>query len=243
MKPQDTASGLDRRTFVVAGVAAGAALAAGVIRPGAVLADGQAHVLPKLSYAFNALEPHIDAVTMEIHHDKHHAAYVSKLNDALKDHPELQKLSIEELLADKAAKVPEALRQTVINNGGGHANHSLFWSVLSPNAGGVPTGVLAEAINSTFIGFSALQDKMNEAGMKQFGSGWTWLVKTGEGKLETMTTANQDSPLMVGKTPLFGIDVWEHAYYLKYQNKRKDYLEAVWNVVIWKEVERRFATK
>ena len=243
MQPENPKSGLDRRDFVLTGVAVGAALAAGVIRPGPVLADGQKFELPKLPYAFNALEVSIDAVTMEIHHDKHHAAYVANLNKALMDQPELQKLSLEELLADKAAKVPENIRQSVINNGGGHANHSLFWSILGPNAGGAPVGTVADAINSTFGGFSTLQEKMIDSGMKRFGSGWSWLLKTKDGKLEVVSSANQDSPLMDGKTPILGIDVWEHAYYLKYQNKRKDYLDAIWNVVNWQEVEKRFAAK
>jgi len=207
--------------------ASGRALAAGAIE------------LPKLPYASDALEPHIDKMTMEIHHARHHAAYVKNLNEKLADQPELQNLSVEEMLASKAAKVPEAIRQAVINNGGGHANHTLFWSTLGPKAGGEPKGKLAEGIASTFGDFAKFKEKMTDAGMKRFGSGWSWLVKTPDGKLEVYSTANQDSPLMEGKTPLFGIDVWEHAYYLKYQNKRKDYIDAVWNVVNWAEVEKR----
>ena len=203
-----------------------------------------AFTLPSLPYSTDALEPHIDKMTMEIHHGKHHNAYVTNLNKALEATPELLALSIEELLANKAAKVPEASRQAVINNGGGHANHSLFWTVLGPKAGGEPTGTVADAIKSTFGGLSAtggLKEKMIDAGTKRFGSGWSWLVKTKDGKLEVYATLNQDSPLMEGKTPIFGIDVWEHAYYLKYQNRRPDYLAAIWNVVNWTEVNKRFA--
>ncbi|HYG76924.1 MAG TPA: superoxide dismutase [Planctomycetota bacterium] len=196
--------------------------------------------LPALPYAPDALEPHIDKMTMEIHHGKHHNAYVTNLNKALETHPDLQKLSIEELLANKCAKVPEAIRQAVINNGGGHANHSLFWTVLGPNAGGEPTGTLGDAVKSTFGGFAGLKEKMIDAGTKRFGSGWSWLVKGADGKLEVYSTLNQDSPIMEGKTPIFGIDVWEHAYYLKYQNRRPDYLNAIWNVVNWTEVGKRF---
>ena len=198
-----------------------------------------AFTLPALPYAHDALEPHIDKLTMEIHHGKHHNAYVTNLNNALKDHADLQALSIEALLADKCAKVPEAVRQAVINNGGGHANHSLFWTVLGPNAGGEPTGEVGDAIKSTFGGLAGLKEKMNDGGVKRFGSGWSWLVKKG-GKLEVYSSANQDSPIMSGDTPVFGIDVWEHAYYLKYQNKRPDYLAAIWNVVNWTEVNKRF---
>jgi Fe-Mn family superoxide dismutase len=198
-----------------------------------------AFTLPALPYSFDALEPHIDKQTMEIHHGKHHNAYVTNLNNALKEHANLQSLSIEELLADKCAKVPEAIRQAVINNGGGHANHSLFWTVLGPKAGGEPTGKVGDAIKSTFGGFAGLKEKMVDAGTKRFGSGWSWLVKTKDGKLEVYSTLNQDSPIMEGKTPIFGIDVWEHAYYLKYQNRRPDYLQAIWNVVNWAEVNKR----
>jgi superoxide dismutase, Fe-Mn family len=199
-----------------------------------------AFTLPTLPYAPEALEPHIDKQTMEIHHGKHHNAYVTNLNNALKDHADLQSLTIEQLLADKAAKVPEAIRQAVINNGGGHANHSLFWTVLGPNAGGEPAGKVGDAIKSTFGGLAGLKEKMIDAGVKRFGSGWSWLAKTKDGKLEVYSTLNQDSPIMEGKVPVFGIDVWEHAYYLKYQNRRPDYLAAIWNVVNWKEVDRRF---
>jgi len=196
--------------------------------------------LPALPYAHDALEPHIDKLTMEIHHGKHHNAYVTNLNKALEPFADLQSLSIEELLANKAAKVPEAARQAVINNGGGHANHSLFWTVLGPNTGGEPSGTLGDAVKSTFGGLAGLKEKMVDAGTKRFGSGWSWLVKTADGKLDVYATLNQDSPIMEGKTPIFGIDVWEHAYYLKYQNRRPDYLAAIWNVVNWTEVGKRF---
>jgi superoxide dismutase, Fe-Mn family len=194
--------------------------------------------LPALPYATDALEPSIDKMTMEIHHGKHHNAYVTNLNKALEAHPDLASLSIEELLANKCAKVPEGIRQAVINNGGGHANHSLFWTTLGPKAGGEPTGKLGDAIKSTFGAYATLKEKMSDAGAKRFGSGWSWLVQLPDGKLEVYSTANQDSPIMEGKTPLFGIDVWEHAYYLKYQNKRPDYLAAIFNVVNWPEVAK-----
>ena len=202
-----------------------------------------AFTLPALPYAFDALEPHIDKQTMEIHHGKHHNAYVTNLNKALEPFAELQKLSIEELLANKAAKVPEAARQAVINNGGGHINHSLFWATLGANAGGEPSGQLGDAVKSTFGGFATLKEKMVDAGVKRFGSGWSWLVKKPDGKIEVYSTANQDSPVMTGDKPLLGIDVWEHAYYLKYQNRRPDYLVAIWNVVNWNEVAKQFSAK
>jgi Fe-Mn family superoxide dismutase len=198
-----------------------------------------AFTLPALPYATDALEPHIDKMTMEIHHGKHHNAYVTNLNNALKEQASLQNLTIEQLLANKCAAVPEAIRQAVINNGGGHANHSLFWTVLGPNAGGEPSGEVGDAIKSTFGGLAGLKEKMNDAGAKRFGSGWSWLVKKG-GKLEVYSLPNQDSPIMTGDVPVFGIDVWEHAYYLKYQNRRPDYLNAIWNVVNWTEVNKRF---
>jgi Fe-Mn family superoxide dismutase len=197
--------------------------------------------LPALPYAPDSLEPHIDKQTMEIHHGKHHNAYVTNLNKALESAPNIANLSVEELLADKAAKVPEAIRQAVINNGGGHYNHSMFWQVLGSN-GGEPTGALADAIKSTFGGLPGLKEKMEDAGVKRFGSGWSWLVVKG-GKLEVYSTANQDAPIMTGDKPIFGIDVWEHAYYLKYQNRRPDYLKAIWNVVNWAEVAKRFSAK
>jgi len=194
--------------------------------------------LPDLPYAFDALEPHIDAKTMEIHHDKHHAAYTNKLNEALEKHPELQGRTIEDLLRG-IDSLPEAIRGVVRNNGGGYHNHALFWEIMGPNGGGEPTGALADAINAKFGSFQDFKAKVNAAGAGQFGSGWTWLVDTGSG-VDVYGTPNQDSPLMKGHTPILGIDVWEHAYYLKYQNKRPDYLEAWWNVVNWDAVAKRF---
>jgi len=193
--------------------------------------------LPALPYAFNALEPHIDARTMEIHHDKHHAGYVTKANAALEG-TALAGKSIEAILSDISA-VPESIRQAVINNGGGHANHSLFWTIMSPGGGGSPSGALADAINSAFGSADKLKAEVNAAGGARFGSGWAWLVVDG-GSLKVCSTANQDSPLLSGQTPILGIDVWEHAYYLNYQNRRPDYLAAWWNVVNWGEVARRF---
>jgi Fe-Mn family superoxide dismutase len=193
--------------------------------------------VPPLPYAFDALEPHIDAKTMEIHHDKHHAAYVSKLNAALEGHAELQKKKVEELLRD-INSVPEGIRTAVRNHGGGHANHSLFWEIMGPGGGGNPTGALAQAIQEAFGGFEGLKEKLNNAATNQFGSGWGWLV-LGDGKLDVIARPNQDSPLMEGKTPLLGVDVWEHAYYLKYQNRRPDYLTAWWNTVNWAAVDKR----
>lgn len=193
--------------------------------------------LPDLGYGFDALEPYIDAKTMEIHHGKHHQAYVDKLNVALEKYPDWQSKSIEEILSD-ITNVPEDVRTAVQNNGGGHANHSTFWEILKPGGSNAPTGDLANAINEAFGGFDELKVKMTEAGVGCFGSGWSWLVKNGD-KLEVYSTANQDSPLMESKKPLLGIDVWEHAYYLKYQNKRPDYIEAFWSVVNWNEVEKR----
>jgi superoxide dismutase, Fe-Mn family len=197
-----------------------------------------AHQLPPLPYAFDALEPHIDAKTMEIHHGKHHQAYVTNLNAALEKHPELQSKTVEELVSG-INSVPEDIRTAVRNNGGGHVNHSMFWQIMAPNAGGAPTGAIADAITSTFGSFDAFKDAMNKGGAGRFGSGWVWLVSSG-GKLAVESTANQDSPLMDGKRPIFGIDVWEHAYYLKYQNRRPDYIAAWWNTVNWDEVARRF---
>jgi superoxide dismutase, Fe-Mn family len=198
-----------------------------------------AFTLPSLPYAFDALEPNIDKLTMEIHHGKHHGDYDKNLNKALESAPELANKSVEELLANNCAAVPENIRTAVRNNGGGHNNHSMFWKIMKPGGGGTPVGNLAEAITSTFGGFDALKEKMNQAGATRFGSGWAWLVKTG-GKLDIISTANQDSPVMEGKYPVMGIDVWEHAYYLKYQNRRPDYLAAWWNTVNWAEVEERF---
>ena len=195
--------------------------------------------LPELPYAFDALEPHIDARTMEIHHGKHHAAYTNKLNEALEKHPQLQSKSIEELLRG-IDSIPEDIRGVVRNNGGGYANHALFWEIMGPNGGGEPTGQIADAIKQKFGSFADLKTKVNAAGVGQFGSGWTWIA-AGDSGIEVYSTPNQDSPLMKGHRPILGIDVWEHAYYLKYQNKRPDYLEAWWNVVNWDAVNRRFA--
>jgi Fe-Mn family superoxide dismutase len=197
------------------------------------------HSVPDLPYAFDALEPHIDARTMEIHHDKHHAAYVNKLNEALEGHADLAAKSVEDLLGG-IQQVPESIRTAVRNHGGGHANHSLFWTVMGPDGGGRPGGALGSAIDRDLGGFDGLKDKLSKAAVGQFGSGWGWLA-VGGGGLEVFGRPNQDSPLMEGKTPLLGIDVWEHAYYLKYQNKRPDYVEAWWNVIDWGAVERRFA--
>lgn len=196
--------------------------------------------LPPLPYAYDALEPHIDAKTMQFHHDKHHAAYVNNLNKALDKYPELKNKTVEQLLQN-LDNVPADIRTTVRNNGGGHVNHSMFWKIMKPNGGGEPTGEIATAINDNFGNFADFKKQFNEAGAGRFGSGWVWLVRNKNGKLEITTTANQDSPLMEGKSPIFGNDVWEHAYYLKYQNRRPDYLDAWWNVVNWDEINQRFA--
>jgi superoxide dismutase, Fe-Mn family len=195
--------------------------------------------LPPLPYAPDALEPHIDKLTMEIHHGKHHNAYVTNLNKALESAPALASKTIEELLANNCAIVPENIRTAVRNNGGGHINHSMFWKIMGPHAGGAPVGKVAQAIVGTFGSFDTFKEKFNAAGVGRFGSGWAWLLKTASG-LEIISTPNQDSPIMEGKNPVFGCDVWEHAYYLKYQNRRPDYLAAWWNVVNWKEIESRF---
>jgi superoxide dismutase, Fe-Mn family len=196
--------------------------------------------LPPLPYPSNALEPHIDARTMEIHHDKHHAGYTNNLNKALDGHPDLQSKSIEALLASLDS-VPEAIRTAVRNNGGGFANHSLFWQVMGPNKGGEPGGDLAAAINKAFGSFAAFKEKFSGAASTRFGSGWAWLVAEKGGALSVTSTPNQDTPLMEGKTPILGLDVWEHAYYLNYQNRRPDYIAAWWNVVNWDEVAKRYA--
>lgn len=195
--------------------------------------------LPELSYAYNALEPHIDAKTMEIHHSKHHQAYINNANGALEG-TSLADKSVEEVLKNLSS-VPAEKKQAVINNAGGHANHSLFWSVIGPNAGGNPSGDLASAINSTFGSFDAFKEKFAAAAATRFGSGWAWLVANANGSLEVTSTANQDSPIMDGKTPILGLDVWEHAYYLNYQNRRPDYISAFWNVVNWSKVAELFA--
>ncbi len=198
-----------------------------------------AFTVPPLPYAFDALEPYIDKQTMEIHHDKHHGAYVTNLNKALESAPDLQNKTVEELLANNCAIVPENIRTAVRNNGGGHINHSMFWQIMAPKAGGNPSGDVAQAINSTFGSFDQFKEKFNAAAAARFGSGWAWLVKTG-GKVDIISTANQDSPVMEGKFPVMGLDVWEHAYYLKYQNRRPEYLAAWWNTVNWPEIEKRF---
>ncbi len=196
--------------------------------------------VPSLPYPSDALEPHIDKMTMEIHHGKHHNAYVTNLNKALESAQELANKKIEELLANNCGMVPENIRTAVRNNGGGHANHSMFWEIMGPKKGGKPSGKLAAAINSTFGGFDQFKEKFAAAAVGRFGSGWAWLLKDKSGKLEITSTANQDSPLMEGKFPVIGLDVWEHAYYLKYQNRRPDYVTAWWNVVNWDEAEKRF---
>ncbi len=195
--------------------------------------------LPPLPYAPDALEPHIDKMTMEIHHGKHHATYVTNLNKALESAPDLANKPIEELLANNLSAVPENIRTAVRNNGGGHANHSMFWQIMGPHSGGAPSGQAADAIKSTFGSFDTFKEKLNAAGLGRFGSGWAWLVKKGGG-LEITSTPNQDSPLMEGLHPIMGVDVWEHAYYLKYQNRRADYLAAWWNVLNWNAIAERF---
>jgi len=196
-----------------------------------------AHTLPPLPYPSDALEPHIDKQTMEIHHGKHHNAYVTNLNAALEKHPELQSKSVEDLIRG-INTVPEDIRTAVRNNGGGHANHSMFWQIMGPNAGGAPSGAIADAINASFGSFDALKEQFAKAAAGRFGSGWAWVIASGN-KLTIESTANQDNPMMEGKKPVFGIDVWEHAYYLKYQNRRPDYVAAWWNVVNWAEINKR----
>jgi Fe-Mn family superoxide dismutase len=199
-----------------------------------------AHELPALPYPFDALEPHIDAKTMEIHHGKHHGTYVTKLNAALEKHPNLQSKSLEDLLS-KIADVPDDIRNAVRNNGGGHLNHSIFWKSMKPNGGGEPTGPLAEAIKSTFGSFEEFKKKFSEAALNRFGSGWAWLCLDKSGKPIIKDFPNQDNPVMEGLKPILGLDVWEHAYYLKYQNRRPDYIAAWWNVVNWADAADRFA--
>ncbi|MCZ6484922.1 MAG: superoxide dismutase [Acidobacteria bacterium] len=192
--------------------------------------------LPDLPYPSQALEPHIDQTTMEIHHGKHHATYVANLNKAVQSAPELEGKSVEELLANNCAAVGENLRTAVRNSGGGHANHSLFWKIMAPDKGGEPVGNLGEAINSSFGGFEQFKEKFSAAAMGRFGSGWAWLLKD----MQVVSTANQDSPLMEGKFPIIGLDVWEHAYYLKYQNRRAEYVNSWWNLINWEAAEERF---
>ena len=196
-----------------------------------------AHELPPLPYDFNALEPHVDEQTMRIHHGKHHATYVTKLNAALEGHPALAGKSVDELIGDLGS-VPEGIRTAVRNNGGGHSNHTMFWKIMGPNGGGAPTGNVANAINASFGSYDSLKEQVAGAGAARFGSGWAWVINSG-GTLSVESTPNQDSPLMDGKTPILGIDVWEHAYYLKYQNRRPDYIAAWFNTINWDEVNRR----
>lgn len=198
-----------------------------------------AFTLPPLPYPEDALEPYIDKLTMQIHHDKHHGTYVTNVNKALESAPDLQNKSIEDLLSNNLASVPENIRTAVRNNGGGHANHSLFWKLMKPNGGGQPSGNIQQVIQSNFGSFDSFKEKFTAAATGRFGSGWAWLVRDGSGKFEILSTANQDSPLMDGKTPILGLDVWEHAYYLKYQNRRPEYIAAWWNVVNWDEVNKQ----
>ncbi|MCC6357617.1 MAG: superoxide dismutase [Phycisphaerales bacterium] len=199
-----------------------------------------AYELPKLPYAYNALEPHIDAKTMEIHHTKHHQAYINNANKALEGHADLAAKPVEKLLRE-ISSVPDAIRQVLINNAGGHANHSLFWQIMGPGKGGEPKGAIGDAINSAFGGFAQFKEKFAAAATGRFGSGWAWLVIDGGGKLAIESTANQDSPLMQGHIPVLGLDVWEHAYYLNYQNRRPDYIAAFWNVINWEKVAENLA--
>ena len=200
-----------------------------------------AHTLPQLPYAFDALEPHIDAQTMQIHHGKHHQAYVNNLNAAIEKAPELANKSLDDLMRE-VNSVPESVRTAVRNNGGGHWNHTMFWEIMGPNAGGEPSGALADAITSAFGSFAKMKEQFAAAAAGRFGSGWAWIVSDG-GKLSITSTPNQDNPLMEGKHAILGLDVWEHAYYLKYQNKRPDYVTAWWNVVNWPAVAKRFEKK
>lgn len=197
-----------------------------------------AYELPPLPYGYDALEKAIDEQTMRLHHDKHHAAYVNNLNAALEGHADLAAMSAEELIRN-LDRVPENIRTAVRNNGGGHVNHTMFWQIMGPNGGGEPTGAIADVINGTFGDFETFKKQFNDAGAKRFGSGWAWLVRTRDGNFEVMSTANQDNPMMEGHYPILGNDVWEHAYYLRYQNRRPEYLEAWWNVVNWDEINKR----
>jgi superoxide dismutase, Fe-Mn family len=199
-----------------------------------------AHEVPALPYAYNALEPFIDEQTMHLHYDKHHAAYVTKLNGAIEKHPELSGKSAEELIRNLNT-LPEDIRGVVRNNGGGHVNHTMFWQIMGPSKGGAPSGAIGDAINKTFGSFDAFKEKFEASGVNQFGSGWAWLVRTKAGAFEVKSTPNQDNPMMNGEFPVFGNDVWEHAYYLKYQNRRPDYLKAWWNVINWDEINKRLS--
>ena len=198
-----------------------------------------AYELPPLPYDYSALEPYIDTQTMQLHHDKHHGTYVTNLNNALKEQSQFASVSLEDLMR-RINEVPESIRTAVRNNGGGHINHTMFWQIMKPNGGGEPTGAIASAIQSAFGSFDAFKTAFNDAGAKRFGSGWVWLVLDSSGKLQVTSTANQDSPFMEGRYPVMGNDVWEHAYYLKYQNRRPEYLNAWWNVVNWDEISRRY---
>jgi Fe-Mn family superoxide dismutase len=231
----------NRRDVLRAGVgAASLALADKFLVTGSDAAQAAGvFTLPKLPYAVDALEPYIDARTMEIHHGKHHQTYIDNLNKAVAEHPELQQKRAVQLLRE-IDQVPEAVRQTVINNGGGHVNHTMFWQMMAPGAGGVASGDVAKAIDQAFGSFDAFKTQLSEAAVKRFGSGWGWLVVAPGGKLEVVSTANQDSPFMAGQHPILGVDVWEHAYYLKYQNKRADYVAAWWNVVNWDYVNELY---
>ncbi len=242
---------LNRRQFIFfLGASAGAltldacAFAQNITSNSNPASGGQGRViqLPPLPYAYNALEPHIDTQTMQLHHDKHHAAYVKNLNEAFKKHPEIQDKKLEYLVLHLET-VPKDIRTTIRNNGGGHLNHSMFWQIMKPNGGGEPTGAIASAIQERFGSFAAFKQQFNEAGAGRFGSGWVWLVRDPSRKLQITTTPNQDSPIADGNYPILGNDVWEHAYYLKYQNRRAEYLNAWWNVVNWDEVNRRLAAK
>ena len=194
--------------------------------------------VPPLPYDYAALEPHIDTQTMQIHHDKHHAAYVTNLNNALEGHADLQSMSAEDIIKN-LSKVPENIRTAVRNNAGGHVNHTMFWQIMAPKAGGEPSGALADAIKSSFTDFASFKDQFQKAAMGRFGSGWAWVIKDGS-TLKIVSSPNQDNPMMDGQNPIMGVDVWEHAYYLKYQNRRADYLTAWWNVVNWAEIAKRF---
>ena len=229
---------VDRRQFITRTLAATAA--AGVVLSAKQVFAADAYTLPALPYGYDALEPYIDSTTMTIHHTKHHQAYITKLNAAVANQSDLAQMKVEDLLR-KLDKLPAEIKTAVQNQGGGHANHSLFWTVLGPNKGGNPSGDLARAIESTFGSMDNFKTKFSDAATARFGSGWAWLVKGGD-VLEVISTPNQDSPLSQGKTPILGLDVWEHAYYLKYQNRRPEYVAAFWNIVDWEEVGKRFKT-
>jgi superoxide dismutase, Fe-Mn family len=241
---------MNRRTFFASAGIGGASLlvlARGSRCPGAdpttannkTLERAMSYTLPPLPYPYDALEPYIDKLTMEIHHDRHHKAYVDNLNKAIDGHADLAGLPVDQLMRE-IDKVPEKIRQAVINNGGGHANHSMFWQIMAKDAGGTPSGALADDINSTFTSFATFQDHLEKAALTRFGSGWAWLLLA-DGKLQIASSGNQDSPLMKNQVPILGIDVWEHAYYLKYQNKRADYVKAWWHVVNWAAVAERYS--